>query len=112
MSILEALTARPVPLQADADGVLRVAGTRVRLATIITAFNNGASAEEILLKYPSLELLDIYSVLTYYLWHKNEVNKYLEESQQRGELVRRENETCFPSQGVRERLLARRTAKP
>ncbi len=30
-----------IPLQADADGVIRVAGTRVTLETLITAFSEG-----------------------------------------------------------------------
>src|SRR4029079_13116693 len=74
MSILESLVARPVPLRTDADGVLRVGNTRVRLETVLSSFANGVSAEEILLKYPSLNLTDIYSVITYYLWHQEEID--------------------------------------
>jgi hypothetical protein len=83
----------------------------VRLETVIGAFKNGCSAEEILLKYPSLNLTDIYAVITYYLWHRQEVEDYLEECRRQEEEVRRENEARFPSQGVRERLLARRAAQ-
>ena len=43
--------ADPAPLVIDADGVVRVGGTRVRLDTIIHAFNEGATAEEILQQY-------------------------------------------------------------
>jgi len=56
MTVLDALVAQPAPLQLDEDGVLRVGGTRVRLETILAAFNQGSAAEEILLKYPSLKL--------------------------------------------------------
>ena len=42
-----ALSADPVPLAYDADGVLRVAGTRVRLDTVVGAFRLGATAEEV-----------------------------------------------------------------
>ena len=35
-----------IPLQADSDGVVRVAGTRVTLETVIAAFSEGATAEE------------------------------------------------------------------
>jgi uncharacterized protein (DUF433 family) len=100
--------AQPPPIQEDDAGVLRVGGIRVRLETIITAFNNGSTAEEILLKYPSLNLTDIYAVITYYLWSRNEVDAYIEERRCQEEAVRWENETRFPSAGVRERLLARR----
>ena len=87
---------------------MRVGGTRVRLETIINAFKNGCTAEEILLKYPSLNLTDIYAIITYYLWSREEVEGYLEERRRVEEAVRRENETRFPSAGVRERVLARR----
>jgi uncharacterized protein (DUF433 family) len=100
--------AQPPPIQADDAGVLRVGGTRVRLETIINTFNSGSTAEEILLKYPSLNLTDIYAVITYYLWCREEVDAYLEERRHEAETVRRENETRFPPAGVRERLLARR----
>ena len=83
-------------------------GTRVRLESVIFAFNNGCAAEEILLKYPSLNLTDIYAVITYYLWHRQDVDAYLGERGRLAEEVRRENEQRFPAAGVRERLLSRR----
>jgi uncharacterized protein (DUF433 family) len=100
--------AQPPPIHADDAGVLRVGGTCVRLETIINAFNSGSTAEEILLKYSSLNLTDIYAVITYYLWSREEVDAYLEERRHQEEAVRRENEARFPPAGVRERLLARR----
>lgn len=107
--ITDMLIAQPAPCQMDEDGVLRVAGTRVRLDTIIFAFNSGYSAEEILLKYPSLNLTDIYATITYYLWHRAELDAYLKERQANTDQVQRENEQRFPPQGIRERLLARQT---
>jgi uncharacterized protein (DUF433 family) len=100
--------AQPPPIQADNDGILRVGGTRVRLETVINAFKSGCAAEEILLKYPSLNLTDIYAVITYYLWSREEVEAYMEERRRLEEAVRQENEARFPSAGVRDRLLARR----
>ena len=105
------LVAKPAPLQADEDGVLRVGGTRVRLETIVDALNNGCAAEEILMNYPSLKLADIYAVITYYLWNRKVVEVHLEERRRLAERVRQKNETHFPPQGIRDRLLARRTAK-
>ena len=40
-------TIESVPIHTDADGVVRVAGTRVTLDTIVAAFDAGAAAEEI-----------------------------------------------------------------
>ena len=66
------------PLLLDRDGIYRVGGTRVRLETVVTAFQNGCTAEEILLKYPSLSLGDIYAVIAYYLTHRETVDAYLD----------------------------------
>jgi uncharacterized protein (DUF433 family) len=99
-------------LQSDEGGVIRVVGTRVRLDTVIGAFHDGCCPEEIRLKYPTLSLPDIYAVITYYLWHREEVDAYLEERTRIAEEVRRETEAKFPPEGIRERLLARRAAKP
>lgn len=48
-----------VPLTADVDGVIRVRKTRVTLDTVILAFLDGATAEEIVHQYPSLDLGDV-----------------------------------------------------
>ena len=112
MTTVGTLTPRPAPIRTDADGVARVGGTRVRLDTIITSFNAGSAPEEIVLKYPTLDLTDVYSVITYYLWHRAEVDAYLEERRKVADEARRETEARFPRDGVRERLLARRKDRP
>jgi uncharacterized protein (DUF433 family) len=100
---------QPVPLIAGADGVIRVAGTRVTLDTVAHAFEAGATAEEIVQQYPALPLADVYSVLGYLLHHQAEVADYIAtRAAQRG-AVREENERRFPAHGIRARLLARRT---
>ncbi len=111
MALADALIAQPAPIEMDEDGVWHVGGTRVRLDTVIEAYKNGCAAEEILLKYPSLKLTDIYSVITYYLWHQEEMEAYLEERRRLAKQVQRENESRFPPQGVRERLSARRATR-
>ena len=50
------IAAEPIPLEADGEGVVRVGGTRVTLDTVVAAFNEGATAEEIVYQYPSLDL--------------------------------------------------------
>jgi uncharacterized protein (DUF433 family) len=37
----------------DTDGVMRVGGTRVTLDTLVTIFEQGATAEEIVQRFPS-----------------------------------------------------------
>ncbi len=97
-----------VPIHTDADGVVRIAGTRVTLDTLVDAFEAGATAEEIAQQYPTVPLVDVYSVITYYLRHKPEVEVYRKEREALACRVREEAERRFSSAGIRERLLARR----
>ena len=97
-----------VPIHTDAHGVVRVAGTRVTLETIVDAFAAGATAEEIAQQYPTVPLVDVYSVITYFLRNQPEVEAYLKEREALAEGVREEVEARYPSTGIRERLLARR----
>ncbi len=39
------IVTKPIPLETDADGVVRVGGTRVTLDTVVAAFKEGATAE-------------------------------------------------------------------
>ena len=52
----EALTIEPIPIVLGEDGVMRVRGTRVTLDTVLSAFSEGATAEEIAQRYPSISL--------------------------------------------------------
>jgi uncharacterized protein (DUF433 family) len=105
------IATEPVPLHADDEGVLRVGKTRVTLDSVVSAFQEGATAEEIAQQYPSLELADIYSVIGYYLRRRAEIDSYLEARRERAADVRQENESRHDPAGVRERLLARRAGK-
>ena len=104
-----ALTTEIIPLTVDPHGVLRVGNTRVTLDTVLAAFADGATAEEIVQQYPSLHLADVYSVIGYYLRHTAEVDVYLQQRRQQREIVRHQNEGHCDPHGVRDRLLARRT---
>jgi hypothetical protein len=87
-----------------------VAGTRVTLDTVVQAFDQGATPEEIAQQYPSLSLADIYAVISYYLRNRSEVSDYLLARAEQAREIRRENEARYEAQGIRERLLARRAA--
>jgi len=102
------LAADPVPLKLDEDGVVRVAGTRVTLDTLVAAWRDGATLETIVEQYPVLHLADVYTALGYYLRHQSEVDAYLERRRQQAEQVRRDNEARTNPIGIRDRLLARR----
>lgn len=101
-------TTNTVPLSTDQAGVLRVAGTRVSFDSVVYAFDEGATPEEIAQAYPTLDLAAIYSVIGYYLQNRAEVEEYLGQRKvQRGE-VKKEIESRFDPHGLRDRLLARK----
>jgi uncharacterized protein (DUF433 family) len=99
-----------VPLATDPQGVIRVGGTRVTLESVVGAFRTGATPEEIAQQFPALALADVYQVIAYFLHHPVEVEAYLSTRQQDAASLRREIEARFDPRGLRERLLARRTA--
>lgn len=103
-----AVDPEPVPLVTDTDGVVRVGTTRVTLDTVVAAFREGATAEEIAQQYPTLRLTDVYSVIAYYLRHRTTVDTYLADRSRLGEEARQENEGRSDPIGIRDRLLARR----
>lgn len=106
----EALTTDTIPLVADADGVMRVRGTRVTLETILAAFGEGATAEEIAQQYPSISLADAYQVIGHYLRHSAELDPYLARRRQDIHDTRRSNESKWVPAGIRDRLFGRRQA--
>src|SRR5579859_6972094 len=106
MPILEA-----VPLATDRDGVIRVSGTRVPLETVIGAFLDGSTPEEIVLSYTTLSLADVYQVVAYYLRNKEKVDNYLERVRVQEEQARTLMEARWNQVGIRERLLARQRQK-
>ena len=101
------VTAKPVPLKTDTDGVVRVGKTHVTLDTVIKTFQNGATAEEIVCRYPSLKLADVYTTISFYLNHPQEVETYLQQRYNEAQSIRKINEARFDPQGLRDRLIAR-----
>jgi len=101
-------TTTTVPLFTDEAGVLRVAGTRVSLDSIVFAFGQGATPEEIAQDFPTVDLAAVYSIIGYYLQNRAEVEEYLAQRKARHEELKTELEAGFNPHGVRERLLARK----
>jgi uncharacterized protein (DUF433 family) len=102
------VAAESAPLEVNADGVMQVGKTRVTLDTVVAAFRQGSTAEEIVYRYPALKLADVYATIGFYLNHQSEVEAYLEGRQQYSQEVRKMNEAKFDPQGLRDRLLARK----
>lgn len=91
-------------------GTWRIAGTRVSLDSVIHAFWQGATPEEICQDFPSLSLAQIYSVIAYYLTHRDQVDAYLQEQKQAAEQLRQELQTRHGDflADLRRRLLTHR----
>jgi uncharacterized protein (DUF433 family) len=101
------LTAEPTPLSINIDGVVQVGKTRVTLDTVVTVFNQGMTAEEIVYRYPTLKLADVYATISFYLNHQQEVKEYLQQRRKQAHEIRKMNEARFDPQGLRDRLMAR-----
>ena len=97
-----------VPLVLVPEGVVRVRGTRIPIETIVYAYRNGQTPEEMHIDYPTLQLPDIYAVIAYYLQWQEEVDQYVKEWEIEAERIRSEMLAIWPQEGLREKLLARR----
>jgi uncharacterized protein (DUF433 family) len=63
------------------DDAYRVNGTRVSLDSIVFAFISGQSAESIAQAFPVLTLEQVYGAITFYLGHREEIDRYLDAQQ-------------------------------
>jgi uncharacterized protein (DUF433 family) len=84
-----------------------VTASRVTLASLVAAFETGASAEEISQQYPSLALADIYSVIAFYLRHQSEVKAYLAQLEIEASEILEKIETRSNQAEFRDKLMAR-----
>jgi uncharacterized protein (DUF433 family) len=94
------------------EDAIRIAGTRVGIETVVRDYNEGASPEEIVLRYPTLSLEQVHATITYYLANREPVEAYLERVRQRQEEGWQEQQR-HPSEFVvslRERLERQRQA--
>ena len=78
------------------------------LESLISAFQEGAGAEQIAERYPMVPLGDVFQILGYYLHHTSEGDEYLANRRQASEVARADSERRWDPEGVRARLLARK----
>jgi len=101
-----------VPLREDPPGVFRVGKSRVLLELVIRAFQDGATPEAIVQSYPTLNLADVYAVVSRYLADPAPFEDYLRTCDEAAEETRRRIEAIQGPQGnLREVLLARAKAR-
>jgi hypothetical protein len=101
-----------VPLREDPPGVFRVGRSRVLLELVLRAFKAGATPEAIVQSYDTLELADVYAVVSRYLADPAPFEDYLKQCDAAAEGTRRKIEASQGPRGdLREVVLARARAK-
>src|SRR5688500_12077249 len=95
MTLLE-YSVQEVPLTTDPSGAVRVRGTRVLFELVIGAFRRGASPEEIVQMYDTLDLADVYLVIGYYLKNLAACDEYIREGKAQGAEIRAQWEALKP----------------
>lgn len=105
-----AKTVQTIPLTIIEGGAIRIADTRVSLESVIYHFNLGATAEQIVHKFPALNLTDAYAVIAYYLANRQTVDDYISRQESKSEAARQKLEADTEHQNwkadLRQRLLA------
>lgn len=103
-------TVQTVPLTVTETGAIKIADTRVSLESVIHHFNLGATAEQIVHKFPALDLMDAYAVIAYYLANRQTVDDYIHRQEAKSEAARQKLEADPEHQSwkadLRQRLLA------
>ncbi|HKU75363.1 MAG TPA: DUF433 domain-containing protein [Pyrinomonadaceae bacterium] len=97
-----------VPLVQWEDGSIRVQGTRLLLAMILTSFQQGNTPDEINDSFPSASVTQIQAVIGWYLDNKSEGDTYLEEYHAEGERLRVQIESRPEYKAFRKELERRR----
>jgi uncharacterized protein (DUF433 family) len=101
-----------VPLREDPPGVVRVGKSRVLLEVVLRAFKAGATPEAIVQSYDTLNLADVYAVVTRFMQAPERFEEYLRVRDEVAAEARRTIETVQGPQGnLRAILLARAKAK-
>ena len=97
------------PLHEDETGAVRVGNSRVLLETVVRAFQDDASPESIVNRYPTLSLSDVYNTIGYYLRRQDAVEAYLSQREQLAEAVQQRLSDIQPDlSSIRARLLSQR----
>lgn len=81
--------------------VIRLKGHRIGIEDVIELYEQGYSAEQVVLYYPTLTLEEVYAALTYYLHNKSEMQAYMERLHALVEDSIREYERREPSDAVK-----------
>jgi uncharacterized protein (DUF433 family) len=102
------------PYIEERDGAVRIAGSRVSLASVVIGFQEGESPERIVQSFPTLTLAQVYGAIAYYLENEKLINDYIAEIQDEFErsvppLSQSNPELFGRLQAAREKMSSKRT---
>ncbi len=79
------------------DDAYQVAGTRVRLDSVVLAFLDGLSPETMVAEcFPTLTLEQVYGAIAYYLAHRSDIDAYLRQGDVEFEALRQTTHRADP----------------
>lgn len=96
------------------EGNWYVGASRVEVYSVIAAWQQGYSPEEVQSGFPTLSLAEVYGTILYYLEHKDELDAFFRETDERYRKLKAEAEAANPEfySMMRERMASYRTAHP
>jgi uncharacterized protein (DUF433 family) len=99
------------PLRWDEAEGIRIGSSRVTLDSLLATYHNGSTPEEIAIQFSVLSLEDIYSAIAYYLNHRQEIDNYLEQRNQKAQELRQKLTQKHNLIDLKQRLLTRQSQK-
>ena len=75
-------------VEQTADGGWRLTDSRVSFDSVIHGYWDGRSPEGIVDEFPSLSVEQVYGAIAYYLRHRAEIDRYLDDQSERWRQVR------------------------
>lgn len=96
MSILTPTLTLELPLRLDEYGRWRVSNTRIPLETVIIAFQQGSTPEQIVEDFDVLQLAQVYQILGYYLAYRDELDVHIARHIAEEEAMMREHIAKYP----------------
>jgi uncharacterized protein (DUF433 family) len=78
------------------DDVYRVTGTRISLDSIVYDYLSGLSPESIVDSFESLSLEQVYGAITFYLAHRDEIDRHLMSNRAKFDALRKKARECHP----------------
>ena len=95
------------------DGNWYIGSSRVEVYSVIAAWNQGYSPEEVQSSFPVLSLVEVYGTILYYLEHREELDTFFREADARYHRLKAEAEAANPEfyHTMRERIAKYRAAQ-